>query len=159
MIKITTPVLVKGKKPAQLYDYMIHMNVERAKSWHSAHAGGTHWHKHKKSTDILKVGDVVQFEEEIGDLKINYKWTIKRLERPNLFLMKVKSRYPIYLQLSFLPTNKGTKVMHELRIGFKFLGFQNLLDWVMSKTKLTPQRIKAIKQHTTEEFKNLEKIL
>jgi len=158
MMKITTPVLVKGKKPAQLYDYMIHMNAERAKKWHSAHARGTHWHKHKESTDILKVGDVVQFEEEISDLKINYKWTIKRLERPKLFLMKVKFPYPIYLQLSFLPTNGGTEVTHELRIGFKFLGLQNLFDWVMSKTRFTPQRIKAIKQHAREEFKNLEKL-
>jgi hypothetical protein len=73
--------------------------------------------------------------------------------------MKAKSPYPIYLQLSFLPAKGGTEVVHELRTGFKFIGLEKLFDWVMSKTKLTPERIKAVKQHATEEFKNLEKIL
>ena len=159
MIKIITKILVKGKKPSQIYDWMIQLNPERAHKWHPAHVGRTHTRDHKETNDILKVGDTVQFEEQIGDLKIDYKWEIKRLEEPNLFAMKAKSPYPIYLQLSFLPTKGGTEVVHELRTGFKFIGLEKLFDWVMSKTKLTPERIKAIKQHTTEEFKNLEKIL
>ena len=159
MIKIITKILVKGKKSSQIYDWMIQLNPERAHQWHPAHVGRTHTRDHTETNDILKVGDTVQFEEQIGDLKIDYKWEIKRLEEPNLFAMKAKSPYPIYLQLSFLPTKGGTEVVHELRTGFKFIGLEKLFDWVMSKTKLTPERIKAIKQHTTEEFKNLEKIL
>lgn len=159
MIKIITKILVKGKEPSQIYDFMIHLNLERAHQWHPVHVGGTHTRDHKETKDILKVGDTVQFEEQIGDLKINYKWEIKRLEEPNLFAMKAKSPYPIYLQLSFLPAKGGTEVVHELGTGFKFIGLEKLFDWVMSKTKLTPKRIKAIKQHATEEFKNLENIL
>ena len=159
MIKIITKILVKGKKPSQIYDWMIQLNPERAHQWHPAHVGGTHTRGHKETNDILEVGDTVQFEEQIGGLKIDYKWEIKRLEKPNLFAMKAKSPYPIFLQLSLLPTKGETEVVHELRTGFRFIGLEKLFDWVMSKTKLTPEKTKAIKQHVTEEFKNLEKIL
>ncbi len=107
----------------------------------------------------MKVGDKVWFEEIIDEYKVSFNWKIKILDNPNLLLMKATIPFPVYLQLSFIPVDSDTKVIHEIRIGFRFLGLEKIIDWFIALFIMPPKKISAIKRHAIEEFKNLEQIL
>jgi len=153
MIKITTRIIVEGKKPSQIYNWIFYLTPEQYHQWHP------NAHIVCERPVNLKVEDTIWFEEVLNGFKISYKWKIIELKTDNSILMKAKFFYPIYLQLSFLPFNKDTEVIHELRIGFSFKGLEKIFDWFVKRFILTPKKVDAIKRHAIEEFKNLENVL
>jgi hypothetical protein len=154
MIKITTEIIVKKVSPAQVFDWIMYLTPEKYRQWDpKAHVGKI------ERPAVLKVGDKVWFEEVIDEYKISFKWIIKILDRPNLLLMKTKTPFPVFLQLSFLPLKNDAKVIHEIRIGFRFFGLEKIIDWFISAFIMPEQKIDAVRRHAIEEFKNLEKIL
>lgn len=154
MIKITTEIIVKKISSAQIFDWIMHLTPEKYRQWDpNAHVGKI------KRPAVLKVGDKVWFEEIIDEYKVSFNWKIKILDNPNLLLMKATIPFPVYLQLSFIPVDSDTKVIHEIRIGFRFLGLEKIIDWFIALFIMPPKKISAIKRHAIEEFKNLEQIL
>lgn len=155
MIIITTEILVNNVTPSQIFDWIMYLTPEKYRQWDPrAHIGKI------ERPAILKTGDTFRFEEKIDQYKINFRWKIVKLDRPNFFLMKAVIPFPIYLQLSFLPFNRGdTKVLHELRVGFHFPGIEKIVDYVINFFIMPRKKIDAIQKHATEEFRNLEKIL
>ncbi len=154
MIKITTEIIVPNTSPSQIFDWIMNLTPEKYRQWDpKAHVGKI------KRPSVLKVGDKFWFEEVIDNYKISFRWIIKVLNRPNLFLMKASIPFPVYLQLSFLPLNKDSKVIHELRIGFNFFGLEKIVDFFITLFIMPGKKISAIRRHATEEFKNLEEIL
>ncbi|MDI6603145.1 MAG: hypothetical protein QME57_03475 [Patescibacteria group bacterium] len=73
--------------------------------------------------------------------------------------MKAKAFYPIYLHLSGRKIDSNTEITHTLLIGFSFKGLEKIFDWFVRNFILTERKIKALEKHTTEEFKNLEKMI
>lgn len=154
MIIITTEILVQHISPEQIFDWIANLTPEKYRQWDpKAHVGKI------ERPAVLNVGDKIRFEEFIEKYRINFRWKIMVLNRPNLFLMKALIPFPVYLQLSFLPINKDSKVIHELRIGFNFLRLEKIIDFFIRLFIMPEKKISAIKRHATEEFKNLEKIL
>ena len=154
MLIITTEILVNKVGPSQIFDWIMYLTPEKYRQWDStAHVGKI------KRPAILKEGDKFWFEEMIDEYKVSFKWKIIKLDKPNLFLMKATIPFPIYLQLSFLPFNEDTKVIHELKIGFNFFGLEKIVDYFITFFIMPGKKIAAIKKHATEEFQNLEKIL
>lgn len=153
MIEIITKIIVKGKSPQQIFDWINNLNQERYIQWHPAA------HISCERPAKLKVGDTIWFKEILNGFKISYKWKIIELKADHSLLMKARFFCPIYLQLLFLPHNGDTEVIHNLKIGFSFKGLGRIFDWFVRKFILTKRKTEAIKQHATEEFKNLEKII
>ena len=154
MIKITTEILIQNTSPEQIFDWIVHLTPEKYRQWDpKAHVGRI------ERPAVLNVGDEFWFEEYIDKYKISFRWKVKALNRPNLFLMKAKFPFPVNLRLSFLPMNKDTQVIHDLRIGFIFLGLEKIIDFFIQIFIMPEKKISAIKLHAIEEFKNLEKIL
>lgn len=154
MIKITTEIIVKKIRPSQIFDWIMYLTPEKYRQWDpKAHVGRI------KRPAVLKVGDEIWFEEIIDEYKVNFRWKVKILDRPNLLLMKATIPFPVYLQLSFLPLDNDTKVIHEIRIGFNLLRTEKIIDWFITLFVMPKKKIAAIRKHAVEEFKNLEKIL
>lgn len=84
---------------------------------------------------------------------------LKSVINRNSFTIKVNFFYPIYLQFSFLPLNKDTEVIHQIRVGSNFKELEKNFDWFVRRFILSSKKIEAIKRHATEELKNLENIL
>lgn len=155
MLEIITKIIIKGKSPQQIFDWMLNLNQERYLEWHpTAHKS----YRRIKETENF-VGSIIYFEETLGDFRVNYKWEVVDLKTDNLILMKAKIFYPVYLSLSFLATNKDTEVIHQLRIGFSFKGLEKIFDWFVRKFIFTEKKIGALERHAMEEFKNLENII
>ncbi|MBA4369161.1 MAG: hypothetical protein C0403_16155 [Desulfobacterium sp.] len=154
MIIVTTEIVVNKVRPSQIFDWIMNLTPEKYRQWDpKAHVGKI------KRPALLKEGDKFWFEEMIDEYKVSFKWKIIKIDKPNLFLMKAIVPFPIYLQLSFLPFNEDTKVIHELRIGFNFFGLEEIVDYFINFFIMPEKKITAIKKHATEEFQNLEKIL
>jgi hypothetical protein len=156
MIIITTPITVNNVQPVQIYDWIVHLTPEKYRQWDPiAHVG-----KIIRPT-VLNEGDTVFFEEIIECYKINLTWKLISLNKPDCILMKVLAPFPVYLQLKFMSdiSKNNTEVIHELRIGFRFLGLEKIVDFFISTFIMHRKKITAIKRHAINEFKNLETIL
>jgi len=159
MIQITTRIIIKGKSPQEIFDWIRNLNQERYLQWHpTAHKN----FKLIKETENL-IGSIIYFDEIFEGIRIKKKWEFVEVER-NLPIsfegkMKAKTFYPIYLHLSGKKVNSDTEIIHILRIGFSFKGLEKIFDWFVKKIIFTERKIKAVERHATEEFKNLENII
>ena len=127
MITITTEIIVEEISNTQIFDWILYLTPEKYRQWDPIAHGGK-----IERPDVLKVGDKIRFEEIIDGYKVNFRWVIKILDRPNLLLMKAKIPYPVFLQISFFPLNSSSKVIHEIRIGFRFFGLEKIVDWFIT---------------------------
>lgn len=147
MVNIATKIIVRGKSPPQIYNWLISLTPDKYHQWHP-----------KTHINFYRSGDTIWFEEILDGLKVNYRWKLIELEEHESILMKAKF-YPIYLQLWLSPINRDTEVIHEFRVGFSFWRLEKIFDWFVRRFILTPRKIEAVKRHAIEEFKNLENIL
>lgn len=158
MIQIITKIIVKGKSPQQIFDWLHNLNQERYLQWHPAHKDYRLIRETKNLT-----GSIIYFDETFGGRRVNYKWELIKVKRNLPVLvedkMKAKTLYPVYWHLSGEKINNDTKIIHKLMIGFSFKGLEKIFDWFVRKFIFTERRIKTLERHATEEFKNLEKII
>ena len=155
MINIVTRIFVKKKTSEQIYSWLLNLDHEKYIQWHpTAHKDYRRVYINKNIT-----GSIFYFDEYIGKLHINYEWSITRIKQNKFIITKAKSFYPIYLIISFEDMFGGTEVTHDLRIGFKFLGFEKIIDLFANSFLLTSRERQAINQHAKEEFTNLEHLL
>ncbi|MCL0051041.1 hypothetical protein M1N22_04375 [Dehalococcoidia bacterium] len=158
MIKIVTKIMIRGKSPAQIADFLINLDQESYVRWHPAHQV----YRYLKKTEN-GVGSIIRIEELLEDgVKIGYTsevLEIKKSESKVTSLVKAKTLYPVRLFLSAEKIGEDTEVTHELRVGFSFYGLEKIFDWFVRKFIFTERKIKAIHRHATEEFKNLENII
>jgi hypothetical protein len=159
MIQIITKIIVEGKSPQQIFDWMRTLNQEKYHQWHPvAHKD----FKRIKETENL-IGSVIYFDEIFEGIRVREKWEIIEVKR-NLPIsfevgMKAKTFYPMYLYLSGKKTNKDTEITHTLFVGFSFKGLEKIFDWFVKNFILSEKKIKALERHVIEEFKNLENII
>ena len=157
MLRSVTKIIIRGKSPAQISDFLINLDQESYVRWHPAHQ----IYRYLKKTEN-GVGSIVRIEELLEGFKIGYTseiLEIKKSESKVTALVKGKTFYPIYLRLSAEKIGGDTEVTHELRVGFSFHGLEKVFDWFIRRFIFTERKIKAIKRHATEEFKNLENII
>lgn len=159
MIQIVTKIIVKGKSPQQIFDWMRNLNQEKYLQWHPiAHKT----YRQSKETEDL-IGSVIYFNEEIDSFRVDYEWEFvevkKSLPISVEIKMKAKYFYPIYLNLSAKKVDIDTDVTHKLQIGFYAMGLEKIFDWFVRKFIFTKRQIEALERHATEEFKNLENII
>lgn len=153
MITFTTIVEVTGKSPDQVYDWVLNLNNDKYRRWHPAHK---EWKTIKRTHN--EMGSIVYLDEQFNHFRL--KLTGKLVEvKPNRFLLyKWKSLISGYLSLTFESTNTGTKVTHEVGIGYKGL-LGKIIDWLLRKFYLTKAFEEALEKHAKEEFRNLEEII
>jgi len=156
MIQITTDIIIKGKSPMQIFDWLSNLNQERYVQWHPNAHKDFKWIR--KTKDF--VGSIIYFNEVFDGYRVNCKWEILETKKDESNLMKAKTFYPIYLRLSVKKIiGEDTEVTHELLLGFSFYGLEKFFDWFVRKFIFTEVRREALKRHAMEEFKNLEKII
>lgn len=129
------------------------MDDEKYKKWHHAHKA---WKTIKRTPN--EMGSIVYLDEQFNQFRL--KLTGKLVEvKPNRFLFyKWKSLISGYLSLAFESTNTGTKVTHEVGVGYKGL-LGKIIDWLLKKFYLTKAFEEALEKHAEEEFKNLEVLI
>ena len=158
MIQIITKIMIRGKSPAQIADFLINLDQESYVRMHPAHQV----YRYLKKTEN-GVGSIFRLEELLeGDIKIGYTveiLEIKKSESKATILVKAKTLYPARLLLSAEKIGEDTKFTHEVQMGFTFHGLEKVFDWFVRKFIVTERKIKAIHRHATEEFKNLENII
>ena len=153
MVIITTKIEIKGKTPEQIYNWILNLDDEKYKKWHPAHKA----QKTIKRT-LNEMGSIVYLDEQFNQFRL--KLTGKLVEvKPNRFLFhKWKSLISGYLSLAFESTNTGTRVTHEVGVGYKGL-LGKIIDWLLKKFYLTKAFEEALEKHAEEEFKNLEVLI
>lgn len=158
MIKIVTKIMIRGKSPAQISDFLINLDQESYVRMHPDHQ----IYRYLKKTEN-GVGSIIRIEELLeGNFKIGYTLEIleiKKSESKATILVKAKILYPARLLLSAEKIGEDTEFTHELQVGFSFHGLEKVFDWLVRKFIFTEKKIKAIHRHATEEFKNLENII
>lgn len=152
MITMTTEIEVRGKTPAQIFAWNVNMDDTKYKQWHPAHV---EWKTIKRTAG--EVGSIAYFHEEFDGFRLAFTGELIDV-KPNR-LLRYQLKYlivlPAYLSLSFDPTEAGTKVIHEVRVGIEGMPGK-VLDWILRKVYLTPAYESALSKHAIEEFKNLE---
>lgn len=155
MITFTTTIEVSGKAPDQIYDWILNLDNDKYKRWHTAHK---EWKTIKRTSN--EIGSIVYLDEQFNHFRLKLTGELVELT-PNRFLFykgKGNLFIPGYLSLTFEPTNAGTKVIHKIGAGYKGL-FGKVIDWLLRKFYLTKAFEEALEKHAKEEFKNLEKLL
>lgn len=155
MMTFTTTVEVAGKTPEQIYDWILNLDNEKYKQWHPGHK---EWKTIKRTSN--EIGSIVYLDERFDHIRLKFTGEVIEAKLNSFLLYKLKSPIPIpgYLSLSFKPTKTGTKVIHEVGVGYEGL-FGKIVDWFLRKFYLTRSFEKALEKHANEEFKNLEKLL
>ncbi|MCL0056730.1 hypothetical protein M1N50_00180 [Dehalococcoidia bacterium] len=159
MIKLTTKIIVKGKSPQQVLDFIWNLNQERYIQMEpTAHKD----YKIIKETEN-RVASIFYFDETLEGFRIRNKLKVVEFKDnlPTSFQakMKVKTLYPIHFSLSAKKINGDAEITHMLEIGFSFKGLEKIFDWFVGKFILTERLREVIDQHAIKEFKNLENIL
>lgn len=153
MITFTTTVEVTGKSPDQIYDWVLNLDNDKYKRWHPAHK---EWKGIKRTSN--EIGSIAYLDEQFNHFRLKLTGELVEV-KPNRFLLyKWKSPISGYLSLAFEPTNTGTKVIHEVGVGYGGL-FGRIIDWVLRKFYLTKAFEEALEKHADEEFKNLEELV
>ena len=153
MINHLTKIEVLGKKPNQIYDFMLSLDKAKYISWHPKE------HKDfkiiKETKDVL--GSVFLFHEKMNNLTVKYKWEVIEVSKNHKIVMKAQYFIPIYLILIFDETPNGALVTHDLQIGNKE---KNLVfDFFMGNFIFTKSKQQSLTRHANEEFKNLENLI
>jgi hypothetical protein len=152
-IILTTEILVLGKLPNDIFDYMLNLDKEKYLKWHEK--DHLDYKLVKQTTDTL--GSIFYFDENIGGkLRTNYNWELVELETNKKLRMKAQYFIPIYLLLTFDKQTNGTLVTHELKIGYKK---NKALNWLIKKIKFGSKNKILVHEHAIEEFKNLEHLI
>jgi len=153
MITLTEKIEIKGKTPEQIYKWLIDLDNEKYQKWHPAHK---EWRVIQQTPRIT--GSVVYFDEQLNHFRLRFTGKLIELKPNKHLLYKLKSPVPGRLSLNFEATKTGTKVIHELRVGYPG-GLGKITDWLLRKLYLTKEFEGALSKHAQEEFKNLERLL
>ncbi|MCL0099148.1 hypothetical protein M1O16_04880, partial [Dehalococcoidia bacterium] len=128
MIKIVTKIMIRGKSPAQIADFLINLDQESYARWHPAHQISRYLKKTKSG-----VGSIVRIEELLeGGVKIGFTGEILEIKKNKsriTSLMKIKTFYPARLLLSVEKIGKDTELTQEIQVGFSFHGLEKIFDW------------------------------
>jgi hypothetical protein len=154
MTNLITKIEVLGKKPSQIYDFMLDLNREKYIAWHPTEH--IDYRVVKETRDII--GSICFYHEKMDNLRVKYYWEVTELTKNQLIVMKAKHIISVYLILKLDETTQGTLVTHNLQIGYKN-GISNLVDWVVRNFIFTKNKRNSLERHANEEFKNLEKII
>jgi len=158
MIKVITIKYeneIHGKNPDILFNLFLNMTPEQHRQMHPIH------HKEWRiiKTDAHGVGTLFYGHEEFEGYKLRGRTRVIKKIYPELIVYKHKQRriVPILMIFHFKSIAEGTKLISELKIGFKskYLCF---VDWIIKKIFLTDRFLQAHFKHVNEEFKNLESI-
>ena len=152
-IFLTTEILVIGKSPNDIFNYMLNLDKDKYIKWHEK--DHIDYKLIKQTTDTL--GSIFYFDENIGGkLRTKYNWELFEMTTDNKLLMKAQYFIPIYLLLTFDKKTNGTLVTHQLQIGYK----RNIvMNWVIKTVKFGSKNQILVHEHAIEEFKNLEHLI
>ena len=153
MLRVRTEIDVRNVSPNKLYSWLLDVDDERYRAWHPAHRG---YQRVLENPEI--VGSVVKFEEHIGGRRLGLAWEITQAKLGESLGFKAKFPYPVNLSLGFTPIEVGTRVQHDLRIGFGGL-VGNGIDLFVGNMIFTRSLARAVSSHAIQEFRNLESIL
>ena len=148
-----TKIEILGKKPNQIFDFMLSLNKEKYLNWHPEHKDFAVINQTEN-----KLGTVFYFHEKMDKLTVKYKWEVVEFTQNHKVVMKAKYFIPIYLTLTFDETENGTLVTHDIQLGYKKKTI-GIIDWVIKSFVFTKSKVFSNERHAIEEFKNLEKII
>ena len=153
MTNYITKIEILGKKPNQIFDFMLSLNKEKYLNWHPEHKDFAVINQTEN-----KIGTVFYFYEKMDKLTVKYKWEVVEFTQNHKVVMKAKYFIPIYLTLTFDETENGTLVTHDIQLGYKKKTI-GIIDWVIKSFVFTKSKELSNERHAIEEFKNLEKII
>jgi len=154
LIEIYKHIIVKNKRPEQIYDWFTCLTLEKFRQWYP----GIHLNIKVKESG-LKIGDTLLFEVLLDGTKKQLIWKVIDLQYNMEIVSKLKSFYPVRVHLLFKHYGNDTEVVYNLKVGFHLFGIERLLDCFVSKFILTEKKIEAIKFHEEAKFKNLENLI
>lgn len=154
MTNLITKIEILGKKPSQIYDFMLDLDKEKYIAWHPTEH--IDYRVVKETPDII--GSICFYHEKIDNLTVKYHWKVTELTENQEIIMKAKHLIPVYLKLKLDETSHGTLVTHNLQIGYNN-GISDWIDWVVKNFIFTKNNRDSLERHANEEFKNLENII
>lgn len=151
MITHRTCVDVPGALPRTLYELMIHPTDEAYRRWWP----GTHFAFHVRRRDrwTSPIGDLVRMDERVGWRRLRFDAVVRVAEPARRIVWHLRMGgvpVPAWLDITLRETPSGTRVEHELRLGWT--GTPGLLTDPLIRLYFTPSFADALTVHATTEF-------
>lgn len=158
-VQFTTRTTLKGVLPHQVYDFLVNMDQERYRLFH------TKDHKaykilHQPKSEI--VGTIVYLKEQYANGYISsVKAKFIEADPDKKIVLKSISPWwqPCTLVFILNASDNGTVITHHMQIGsaFPIIGFA--YNKIVKFFFLSKENVAAIYEHVKEEYRNLERIL
>ena len=154
MIQHTTVVEVPTGACRQFYTFMLTCTDEQYQAWWP----GTHLAWHTRVDRPGKLGNVVYFDEYVGQHRLKLEAVVKEIvpDRKIVWQLKKWALLPAWLILEFADTPDGIKVTHTLAIGFQGIG--RALDLLL-RLYFSAGYAKDLDEHARTEFPKLASML
>ena len=154
MLEIITEVLVGDVSRRELFEFMLHCTDADYQEWWP----GTHLAFHTIKHVPGDLGNLVYFDEYVGDVRLRFHAEVTELEEEARIVWQLKKlvRLPVRLSFELEDHTDGVLVRHTLSAGYQGLGRQ--LDFLF-KSFLPGELIQALDEHARSEFPMLAALL
>jgi hypothetical protein len=153
LLTFTTGVHLAGVTPEAVFAFMVSLDAETYRRWHPEHRDFA-----VRRGALDRSGSVMYFDENLGSIRLRGDWTTVEVTANKRVLFKARRLFPVYLELSIVPSVDGTDLKHRVRLGFKSR-ISAPLDALLKKMPFVKTLEKEIDRHAREEFKALAEIL
>jgi hypothetical protein len=154
MLTIVTEVLVEDVSRRELYEFMLHCtDVDYQEWWPGMHLA---FHTVRHAPGDL--GNLVYFDEYIGDVRFRFHGVVTDLEDNARIVWQLKKgiRLPACIRFELEDCPDGILVRHSVLAGFEGPG--QLLDFLF-KPFIPEDLIEALDEHARTEFPMLATLL
>lgn len=160
MIRITTPVTIRGKSPEQVTDFLLNLTDER---WRGMYPEHMEFREIKRTKE--GVGGIVMLDQHGAGLRLKGTFEFEVVEKGSRLELRARTLFPFGRLVGLCPvrevialkkSGRDTELSHELQIGPSSPIVSAVIDRLLRMTVLTPDRIKRIDDHVVDEFRSLE---
>lgn len=154
MIEIKTEVQLTGVTGKAIAAFLLHCSDSEYQKWWP----GTHLTWHTKKQFPNTIGNVIYFDEYVGEQRLKFEAVLVRHipAKELIWQMKKFVRLPVWLIIRFEDNEQGTILIHTLKAGLPGIG--RLLDCLL-KLFFTKQFERDLDEHVHIEFTKLAAIL
>jgi hypothetical protein len=150
MITHRTCVDVAAVSPRQLYESLARPTDQAYRRWWP----GTHlrFHVLRRDSWTSPIGDVVRMDERVGARRLRFDAVVRVAEPAHriVWQLRVGVLLPAWLDITLRATPQGTRVEHELRLGWT--GLPGRLTDPLMRLYFSPAFADALTVHATTEF-------
>jgi hypothetical protein len=154
MILYQTTFVVPNLRAGDVTEFMVNCNDQQYQNWWK----GVHVAFHTMKRFAANVGNLVVFDEYVGEHRLKFKAVLERYEPETAMVWRMKKviLLPAWLRLSLENVSEGVQITHSVRIGFG--GQKGILDRLI-QAFLPKDLEQELAKHAVQEFTQLRDFL